>query len=255
MKTFSNYFKFAFIALIALFACNSKENAKQAELLKLGIHTVKVMNIIQTSQYTYFHLSEIGNPDVKQEDTLWAAVPKSDFSIGETLYYKDGYPMKDFVSKELNRTFKEVLFLDNLSKTADFVKKEMAEIPSHGQMASTDTSMMTMKSKIEKIDVKIDAIKGGVSIADLYSKKASFKGKTIKVKGKVTKFSPEIMGKNWIHIQDGTEADGKFDLTITTDAVVNIGDIITVEGKISLDKDLGYSYFYEIIMEDAKILK
>ncbi len=251
MKTRSKYLKLIFVAFVALVACNSK-NTKQAELLKLGIHSVIVQEIIQTSQYTYLRLIEFGNPKVNESDTIWCAVTSMESSKGDTLYYKGGFPMKNFESKELKRTFKEVLFLDDLSKTDDFVKKEMAAQPSHQQMSSDSTSG---KPQISKIEVKIDPIAGGITIADLYAKKASYSGKTIKVKGKVTKFSPEIMGKNWIHLQDGTESNGKYDLTITTDLTVNVGDIIVLEGKITLDKDLGYSYFYEVLMEDAKKVK
>ncbi|NVN95695.1 MAG: hypothetical protein HXX18_10480 [Bacteroidetes bacterium] len=256
MRVYSNILKLIFIGLIGLVGCKSKMDPKQAELLKIGVHTVTVQEIIQTSQYTYFRLKEEGNPQVNEKDTLWAAVPKTDSKIGETLYYKGGYPMKDFVSKELNRTFKEVLFLDNLSKTSDFVKKEMAEVSAHGNMSSSDSNVMNgAKPKMTKIEVKIDPIAGGVKIADLYAKKASYSGKTIKVKGQVTKFSPDIMEKNWIHIQDGTESEGKFDLTITGKFTAKVGDIVTLEGKIALNKDLGYDYFYEVIMEDAKIVK
>ena len=63
------------------------------------------------------------------------------------------------------------------------------------------------------------------------------------------------MKKNWIHIQDGTEFDGKFDLTITTDQEVKVGDKISVEGNVHLDKDFGFGYFYDVIVEDAKISK
>lgn len=256
MKTFSNIFKFVFIVLIAMVACKSKIDPKQAELLKIGVHTVKVQEIIQTNQYTYLRLIEENAPEMKEGDTLWVAVTKMEATIGETLYYKDGFPMQNFVSKELNRTFKEVLFLDNISKTADFVKKEMAQVSAHENMSSTDTNVMTGgKAKIEKIELKIEPIAGGVTIADLFAKKASFSGKKIKVKGQVTKFSPDIMSKNWIHFQDGTESDGKFDLTITSDVTVKVGDIITFEGIIAIDKDLGYDYFYEVLMENAKILK
>ena len=63
------------------------------------------------------------------------------------------------------------------------------------------------------------------------------------------------MGKNWIHLQDGTDFKGKFDLTVTTNETVNEGDKISVEGMITIDKDFGYGYFYEVLMEDAKIIK
>jgi hypothetical protein len=34
-----------------------------------------------------------------------------------------------------------------------------------------------------------------------------------------------------------------------------VGDIVTLEGKIVLDQDFGYGYKYELLMEDAKIIK
>lgn len=248
MKTHTSYFKLALVALLAFVACKPNKS----ELLEKGIHTVVVKEIIHTSAYTYLRLTEEGNPEFKESDTLWVAAPITETTVGETLYYKGGFPMKDFKSKELNRTFKEVLFLDSLSKFSNFENKEIAIKPSHEYMSS-DTTMG--KSKIEKIDVKIEPVAGGVTIADLYAKKESYSGKTIKVKGQVTKFSPDIMGKNWIHIQDGTESAGKFDLTITTNLTAVAGEVVTFEGKITLDKDLGYNYFYEVIMEDAKIIK
>ena len=76
-------------------------------------------------------------------------------------------------------------------------------------------------------------------------------GKTAKIKGQVTKYTPAVMGKNWIHIQDGSDFNGKFDLTVTSLNDVKVGDVVTLEGKISLNKDLGYGYFFDVIMEDA----
>jgi hypothetical protein len=60
------------------------------------------------------------------------------------------------------------------------------------------------------------------------------------------------MNKNWIHIQDGSEFQGGFDLTITTDKSVSLGDTVTFEGKLALDKDFGYGYFYTVLIEDGK---
>jgi hypothetical protein len=63
------------------------------------------------------------------------------------------------------------------------------------------------------------------------------------------------MGKNWIHIQDGTESEGQFDLTATTLLEFQTGTVVTIEGKIALDKDFGYGYTYKVLMEDCKIIK
>ena len=105
---------------------------------------------------------------------------------------------------------------------------------------------------VKKMDIKLEPCDGCTSISSLLSSKQSFSGKVIRVKGQVTKFNPEIMGKNWVHIQDGSEFQGGFDLTITTDKKVSLGDTVTFEGKIVLDKDFGYGYFYNILMEEGK---
>jgi hypothetical protein len=103
-----------------------------------------------------------------------------------------------------------------------------------------------------KVDVNIDPCADCITIAKLLGDKKAYEGKLIKVKGQVTKYNGGIMGKNWIHIQDGTEYKDGFDLTITTDITVAVGEIVTFEGKISLDKDFGYGYAYSILMEEGK---
>jgi CRISPR/Cas system CMR subunit Cmr6 (Cas7 group RAMP superfamily) len=84
------------------------------------------------------------------------------------------------------------------------------------------------------------------------SGKKSYSGKVVKIKGKVTKFNPAIMEKNWVHIQDGTDFRNEFDITVTTNVFVTVGDTITFEGKIALDQDFGYGYVYKVLMEDGK---
>jgi len=105
---------------------------------------------------------------------------------------------------------------------------------------------------VTKMDVKVEPCSGCTTISNLLSDKQKLSGKVIRVKGVVTKFNPQIMGKNWVHIQDGSEFQGGFDLTITTDKSVSLGDTVTFEGKMILDKDFGYGYFYPVLMEDGK---
>ncbi len=107
--------------------------------------------------------------------------------------------------------------------------------------------------KKEEVDVK--PAEQGITIAELLADKQKYAGKTIRIKGKVTKFNAKIMNRNWIHIQDGTEYAGKFDLTATTDIEAIVGETLTLEGTITLDKDFGYGYSYEVLMEDAKPIK
>lgn len=109
----------------------------------------------------------------------------------------------------------------------------------------------TGPAKPGKISDSVEPCQGCIKISELLAKKKDYKGKEVKVTGKVVKFNAGIMERNWVHIQDGSESDGEFDLTITTMASVAVGDIVTFTGKITLEKDFGYGYFYDILMEDG----
>ena len=104
----------------------------------------------------------------------------------------------------------------------------------------------------EKVNVTVEPCPDCITIGKLLAGKKSFSGKVVKIRGQVTKFNPEIMGKNWVHIQDGTEFDGRFDLTVTTAIKVSVGETVTFEGKVAIDKDFGYGYLYNVLLEDGK---
>ena len=106
-----------------------------------------------------------------------------------------------------------------------------------------------------KANVKIEPCADCITLAKVIDDKKSYDGKVIKVKGLVTKYNGGIMGKNWIHIQDGSETKEGFDLTITTDLTASVGDTVTFQGKIAIDKDFGYGYVYGVIMEEGKSVK
>lgn len=122
----------------------------------------------------------------------------------------------------------------------------MAEDPAAQTMAGSPGRITP-----EKVEVKIEKGEGVISIGSLLADKAVYEGKVITVSGKITKVNKAILGKNWLHIQDGTEFEGLYDLTITTSLEPLVGDVVTLTGKITLNKDFGYGYFYDILMEDA----
>ena len=110
-----------------------------------------------------------------------------------------------------------------------------------------------MKPTLEKQEISVEPAVGGITIGQLFSDKDSYADKTVAIKGQVTKVNRAILEKNWVHIQDGTSASDKFDLTITTLENVNVGDVVTFEGKITLNKDFGAGYKYDVIMEEANL--
>ena len=83
----------------------------------------------------------------------------------------------------------------------------------------------------------------------------AYEGKTIQLRGEIVKFNPEIMNKNWVHLQDGSDFDGKFDLTFTSDESFEVGSVVTVEGVLALNLDFGYGYSYEVLLENATAVR
>ena len=108
---------------------------------------------------------------------------------------------------------------------------------------------------VTKIDVKVAPCADCITIGNVITNKKDFTGKTINIKGVVTKVNDGIMDRNWVHIQDGTEANGIFDFTITTIQDVKEGDELTFNGTIALDRDFGFGYSYDIIMENAQVVR
>jgi hypothetical protein len=225
--------------LSVMAACKGPLSKPASGDSKTQTHNVVVSEVIHAGGYTYLKVTE------KRKET-WLAVPAMEVTKGEKLSYTGGLEMKDFTSKELKRTFPSILFLEGVN---------MGDVPA----VQEASPMANMKSpgalKTEKINVTIEPAEGCISIAKLFESRSEYSGKTVKVRGKVTKFNIQIMGKNWVHLQDGTDYKGDFDLTITTDKMMGVGDTATFEGKIALKKDFGYGYFYEVIMEDGKLIK
>jgi hypothetical protein len=95
---------------------------------------------------------------------------------------------------------------------------------------------------------------GGLTVAEVFAGKDQLTGQPVVVRGKVVKSNPDIMGKNWLHVRDGSGAEGTNDLTVTTaGAVPNVGDTVVVKGVLALNKDFGMGYQYDVIVEDAEV--
>ncbi len=91
------------------------------------------------------------------------------------------------------------------------------------------------------------------TIAALYQERVALKGQLVRVQGKVVKANNNIMGRNFVHVQDGTADKGNNDLTVTSSQTAKVGDKVTVTGRVVLDKDFGSGYAYPLLMEEASI--
>jgi len=108
-----------------------------------------------------------------------------------------------------------------------------------------------------KVNVEKSTAQNGYTVAELYAKKASLNKQKVTVRGRVVKVNPNIMGRNWIHIQDGTgdPAKNTYDLVVTSTDIAKIGDIVAIEGTLATDKDFGFGYKYDVIVEDSVLTK
>lgn len=221
------------VIIFAVWSCKPK--ATVDENLAPNVHKAKVEEVIQTSNYTYLRVSE-------GDKENWIAITRLDIEAGKTCYYEPGIEMNNFVSKELKRTFPSILFVDKFSEQPITAKITLADSAKGKQAA------------VAKEGIKVEPAEGGITIAELYANKDSYAGKKVKIRAEVVKYSAEIMKTNWVHIQDGTNSNGSFDLTVTTNDVTKVGDVIIIEGTVSLKKDFGAGYFYDVIVENAKLI-
>lgn len=231
-----------FVFTMVLWSCHSTQ-PESLITTDPNVHKVIVLEQIHTSQYTYLLVNEGG-------DEVWLALPKTEVKIGEVYYYTNAMLMQDFPSKELGRVFDQILFIQGVSETPPDIQPLALpgiQEPAHNPHAENEPHPEV------HMEVKLNTDPQAITIATLLSNPEKFAGKKISIQGKVTKFNAQIMGRNWIHIQDGTESDGNADLTITSQEIVQPEQVYTFEGIISVNKDFGAGYQYAIILEDAKV--
>lgn len=240
MKNQIKFFTVIFCVLI-LFSCKDKAEYSKISSSKVeatsDLHKVVVKEKVDGGGYVYLNVDEGDN-------NYWMAIANMPIEVGNTYYYNGGMVMKDFVSKQLDKTFDFITFAEGVRTTVE-IQVSTEHLYKHSDQI---IEPVTITEKIEKAD-------GGISLEELLKDKSSFDKKSVIVKGKVVKVNNGIMNKNWVHIEDGTQFNNERDLTITTNEEVKEGDIVTFKGTIVLNKDFGAGYVYEIVLEEGILVK
>lgn len=111
-----------------------------------------------------------------------------------------------------------------------------------------------MDAKIDKVDKASGA--DARTVSELWAQQGALAGKTVSVRGVVVKYNPGVMGKNWIHLQDGSgdAAKGTHDITVTSMDAAALGATVTITGTVRVNRDFGAGYSYALIVEDAKVV-
>ncbi len=208
-----------------------------------------VAETMDAATYTYVLLDMDGQQQ-------WVAGPQTEVAVGDKVMMQAGMAMADFTSQALERTFDVVYFVGGIEHDDGHGHAPSDGMPTMGADFGASTGEAKSHMTLENASVQgVEKAAGGQTVAEVHNKAVELSGKTVKIRARVVKFSANIMGTNWVHIQDGSGTEGTHDLTITTDAVVQVGDMVIVEGPLSVDRDFGAGYRYGVIVEKASVTK
>ncbi|HEY3286313.1 MAG TPA: hypothetical protein VGJ96_04235 [Gemmatimonadaceae bacterium] len=190
----------------------------------------------------------------------WAAVPQTKVAKGETVRVYNPMLMTKFESKSLKRTFDEIYFGTLTPDGSDAAANGAGAAAPMGGAAGANPHAGVPATAAEPVTVgKVEKATGpdAYTIAEAFAKKDALAGKVVSIRGTVVKYNAQVMGKNWIHLQDGSgdAAKATNDITVTTMDETAKGKTITIRGTVKTSKDFGAGYKYAVIVEDAKIVK
>ena len=229
-----------FIYCIGVFALLYGGQDQKKETLPTAPTQGETFTIIETMNsggYTYASLET-------ENGIKWVAGPQTELTAGGLVTVGPSFLMKDYHSKTMDRTFAYIFFCTRLE----------APVVKGAEPAKTDILPHNepVVPKKERADLSnIQKAEGGLTVAEIFSQKAALAEKEVLIRGVAVKVSNGIMGKNWVHIQDGSGGEKTFDLMVTTQDKVEVQSIVLVKGIVRVGKDFGYGYNYDVMLEEA----
>lgn len=224
-----------------------------------------ITETMDAGAYTYLKLAT-------SKGEVWAAVRKTKVSVGQQATVTQAMLMSDFESPTLKRKFERIYFGALAGAAASHPSQGgpmggpmggmmgkghggTQGMPSAGDLQVAhgrvgNAAKLTLARPLPKAEGA-----NAYTIAELYAQRAALAGKAVRVRGQVTKFNAEIMGRNWVHLQDGSGSSERddFDLTVTTKDTAQPGQVVLVQGLVQQDRDFGAGYRYTVILEDATL--
>lgn len=208
-------------------AADSAAPSQEGEQRLQGTPAV-VLEFLEVERYTY---ARVRTP----QETYWTAGPKTAFEKGQPVRLYGGNWMYNFESKALGRTFDRILFVSRY-----LTPKKLS--------SNTPTAVAAESAK--KPAAEPSPFDNDPTIATILTVPPS-DGTPASIRGEVTKVTPGILGKTWIHIRDYSAKPPQDDLVCTLPGqyTPKLGEKIVVDGTIKRNVDLGSGYNYEILLE------
>ena len=197
-----------------------------------------VLTTMDAGRYTYI---EFDTGDEK----VWAAVPRQGVKVGSTVHLRGEVPMRNFNSPTLGRRFDLIYFTASVIVTSGEAADSM-RVTSKCPPGTRDPAGIDFSG--------IPRAESGKTVGELFEHREELAGQQVTVRGVVVKCLSGIMGANWMHVRDGTAGPGGADeLTVTSQEAAGVGSTLVVRGTVVIDKDYGYGYAYDLLLEDATI--
>jgi len=196
--------------------------------------TGTVLEAIEVEAYTYLRVKT-------RDGEVWSAIPKAEVRKGTEVSLVPHAVMENFESKALKRKFDRVLF-------ASLVDPKAASGNPHSKT-------VVAAAKVAKVPKATGA--DARTVEEVVAGRKSLKDKTVTIRAQVVKVTNGVMGKNWLHLQDGTgsAAKGTHDILVTTADAIAVGDVVDARGTVRIDVTVGPGYAYEVLVEGAKVRK
>jgi hypothetical protein len=226
-----------------------------------GIHG-KLAEKMDSGGYTYLRITTAAG------DT-WAAVPQAQVTVGADIDVAVQMTMEGFTSKTLNRTFDKIIFgtLPGAAAAAPGPGMGMgapAAPAANGFAAAAPAAagavpaMPAMPAAAPAAAVATGPVAKATgpnarTVAEIWTEKAKLKDAAVTIHARVVKVTEGVLGKNWLHLKDGSGAPGSDDITVTTTSKAAVGDVITIKGVVHLDRDFGSGYSYAVLIEEATL--
>ena len=204
--------------------------------------TVKgeVLEVRAADPYIYLRLKTKGGE-------LWAAVNKAPVQKGAQATIENATMMSNFESKSLKKTFDKILFGTLAGAGAASGSGDLGQV--HRGVIQSPGVADAVVPKAQGPDAR--------TVAEIIGRRAELKDKPVLLRGKVVKVSSAVMGKNWLHLRDGSGSakDNTNDIVVTTKEQTMVGSVVVARGVVRTDLDLGSGYAYKVLIEDATLQK
>ncbi|MBT8281089.1 MAG: hypothetical protein KJO16_05885 [Muriicola sp.] len=240
------------LVVISLFSCLDGPKSREPYTLKKVVstetlnpdvsremHKVEIREVLPANKYIYAYVEE-------GDHSFWIATGLKDIKKGEVYFYNESVLKTPFESKEHNKVFDTLYLVTSLTP-----EKHGTEMHNFNTATLGDVEFENIEKKIRREQDSTAIFAGSVTVKELVENPKKYQDKKVELSGRCTKVNLEIMGKNWIHLKDGSADD--FDLVITSTEVVKQGDDITIRGIVRLDIDFGSGYSYPILIENGAI--